>query len=319
MVLPGNGQGKQVLFCCAGGGRCCGSTKNRSVGKNVPSADIVWAWSSGTWEGPQHTWVRGGFYMKVSLETWFPCLPHSLLKQEQLQLAELDFVISTFERLRLHHIRPATHPKLSFHRLRARQSPSRPHSWGVVAKHCPPTLPSNQTNHSSMFTQWNCGNQRFYEWQYRRAKESLISRLHCDTQFFLVPVWLGYGSNLLTPKLGCFQTTLWEPNAAIENSAFAVDLPMNNPICKGFTIAVFDYRMVNNTIFEGRLVPYPLVWGGVLINNLVVLRLFVFFSSPSCFVMGWGGVITSCYDDIIQLLPTCLRAATSWVGWGGVG
>ena len=44
------------------------------------------------------------------------------------------------------------------------------------------------------------------------------------------------------------------------------------------------------------------VFGGVLINNLVVLCVCVFFTR-SCYVwggMGWGGAITSWYANVLS-------------------
>ena len=65
-----------------------------------------------------------------------------------------------------------------------------------------------------------------------------------------------------------------------------------------------------------------IVYGGVLINNLLVLRVFFFL----CFCplrhalsgVRWGNNVLLRWRRV-QLLPTCLRHATSWVGWGGVG
>ena len=50
------------------------------------------------------------------------------------------------------------------------------------------------------------------------------------------------------------------------------------------------------------------VVGGVLINNLIVLRVFLVFPSPCCFVwggVGWGGIITSCYVDVPSVRSSC--------------
>ena len=90
----------QESRCCAGEGRLCWSIKNskrRMVwwDKNAPSADIMWGWSSWTrriepmtirlqdrWEGTTFT---------CKFHAVIPALPYSLLKQEQLQLADASF------------------------------------------------------------------------------------------------------------------------------------------------------------------------------------------------------------------------------------